>query len=98
MATERRFRGFMLAHVELVEARDDGSVAVIGLSGSGDAVAMVVHPETIDELVSNLCAVRRIAASKGIPNASGAFAGPPTGALPTLDEPFPESSCRRQRV
>ncbi len=58
MATERRFRGFMLAHVELVEARDDGSVAVIGLSGSGDAVAMVVQPETIDDLLLRLRIVR----------------------------------------
>ncbi|WP_279480722.1 hypothetical protein [Aureimonas sp. SK2] len=58
MARECRFRGFSLAHVELVEARDDGTIAMIGLSGSGDAVAMIVHPETIDELLSRLQAVR----------------------------------------
>ncbi len=90
MATERRFRGFMLAHVELVEARDDGSVAIIGLSGSGDAVAMVVQPEAIDELVSSLCTVRPLAASMGIPTASGAFAGMPVGDMAISGEPFPE--------
>ncbi len=58
MARDYRFRGFTLAHVELVEARDDGSLALIGLSGSGDAVAMIVQPETIDELLTRLHAIR----------------------------------------
>lgn len=58
MARDYRFRGFTLAHVELVEARDDGTVALIGLSGSGDAVAMIVQPGTIDDLISRLQTVR----------------------------------------
>ena len=58
MARNCRFRGFTLAHVELVETHDDGTLALIGLSGSGDAVAMIVQPETIDDLLSRLQAIR----------------------------------------
>ena len=58
MPRDCRFRGFTLAHVELVEARDDGTLALIGLSGSGDAVAMIVQPGTIDDLISRLHAIR----------------------------------------
>ncbi|WP_279483595.1 hypothetical protein [Aureimonas sp. SK2] len=58
MVQERRFRGFTLAHVETLEARDDGTIAMIGLSGSGDAVAMIVQPEAIDDLVSRLRSIR----------------------------------------
>lgn len=80
MVQERRFRGFTLAHVETLEARADGTIAMIGLSGSGDAVAMIVQPEAIDDLVSRLQSIRSsmpsnaeppgadpLAASKGSP-------------------------------
>lgn len=68
MARERRFRGFTLAHVELVETREDGTVAMIGLSGAGDAVAMLVHPEALDELVGRLQACRRSVSVDDGPN------------------------------
>lgn len=58
MVQERRFRGFTLAHVETLEAREDGTIAMIGLSGSGGAVAMIVQPDAIDDLVSRLQSIR----------------------------------------
>jgi hypothetical protein len=51
---DRRFRSFSLAQVESIHFIEDGSVSVLGISGSGDAVAMIVHPSAIDELLAGL--------------------------------------------
>ena len=51
---DRRFRGFSLAQVESVQLLEDGSVSVLGVSGSGDAVALTVHPAALDELLAGL--------------------------------------------
>lgn len=99
MATVRRFRSFMLAHVELVEIRGDGSPAVIGLSGSGDAVAMVVQPETINEFVSSLCAVRPLTSSlTGTSTASGVVAGIPAQNVAISADLYSRGPLRPQRV
>ena len=54
MTKDRRFRGFTLAQVESVQLTEDGSVSVVGLSGTGDAVAMIVLRSALDELLVGL--------------------------------------------
>lgn len=54
MARDRRFRSITLAELELVEARDDGTIVILGESGSGDAVAVTVRPEVLQELIEGL--------------------------------------------
>lgn len=54
MTKDRRFRGFTLAQVETVQMLEDGSVSVLGVSGSGDAVALIVQPAALDELLAGL--------------------------------------------
>lgn len=54
MTKDRRFRGFTLAQVESVQFIEDGSVSVVGVSGSGDAVALIVLRSALDELLAGL--------------------------------------------
>lgn len=54
MTKNRRFRSFSLAQLESVQLMANGSLSVVGVSGSGDAVAMIVHPMAIDELLTGL--------------------------------------------
>ncbi|WP_056506019.1 hypothetical protein [Aureimonas sp. Leaf454] len=54
MTKDRRFRGISLAQVESVQALEDGSISVLGVSGSGDAVVLTVHRAALDELLSGL--------------------------------------------
>ncbi len=54
MAKDRRFRSVTLARVERVEPHGDGTIAVFGVTGSGDAVALTVHPQAIRDLLIGL--------------------------------------------
>ena len=54
MTKDRRFRGFSLAQVESVQFTEDGSVSVLGVSGSGDVVALIVHRSALDDLLAGL--------------------------------------------
>lgn len=54
MTKDRRFRGFYLAQVESVQFTEDGSISVLGISSSGDAVAIVVHQSARDDLLAGL--------------------------------------------
>ncbi|KQQ80559.1 hypothetical protein [Aureimonas sp. Leaf324] len=54
MVKDRRFRSVTLARVERVEPHEDGTIAVFGLTGSGDAVALTVQPAAIRDLLIGL--------------------------------------------